>query len=133
MENTFKIEIISPEKKIFYEENVYETVLPAYEGEMGILKDHISIISFLKPGILKILKSSENIKSFFVEEGIIEFYQNCLTVLSSKIIDIQSLKKEKINELISEAETKLKDEKLDDNQRYLAHHKAEVLRNINLN
>ena len=133
MENTFKIEIISPEKKIFYEENVYETVLPAYEGEMGILKDHISIISFLKPGILKILKSSENIKSFFVEEGIIEFYQNCLTVLSSKIIDIQSLKNEKINELISEAETKLKDEKLDDNQRYLAHHKAEVLRNINLN
>ena len=119
--------------KIFYEENVHETVLPAYEGEMGILKDHISIISFLKPGILKILKSSENIKSFFVEEGIIELYQNCLTVLSSKIIDIQSLKKEKINELISEAETKLKDEKLDDNQRYLAHHKAEVLRNINLN
>ena len=133
MEDNFKLEIISPEKKIFYEENVYETVLPAYEGEMGILKDHISIISFLKPGILKILKSSENIKSFFVEEGIIEFYQNCLTVLSSKIIDIQSLKKEKINELISEAETKLKDEKLDDNQRYLAHHKAEVLRNINLN
>ena len=133
MENTFKIEIISPEKKIFYEENVHETVLPAYEGEMGILKDHIPIISFLKPGILKILKSSENVKSFFVEEGIIEFYQNCLTVLSSKIIDIQSLKKEKINELISEAETKLKDEKLDDNQRYLAHHKAEVLRNINLN
>ena len=133
MENTFKIEIISPEKKIFYEENVYETVLPAYEGEMGILKDHISIISFLKPGILKILQSTDNTKSFFVEEGIIEFYQNCLTVLSSKIIDIQSLKKEKINELISEAETKLKDEKLDDNQRYLAHHKAEVLRNINLN
>ena len=100
---------------------------------MGILKDHIPIISFLKPGILKISQSNNNIKSFFVEEGIIEFYKNCLTVLSSKIIDIKSLKKEKISELISEAETKLKDEKLDDNQRYLAQHKLEVLSNINLN
>ena len=133
MENTFKIEIISPEKRIFHEENVYEAVLPSYEGEIGILKDHIPIISFLKPGMLKILQSTDNTKSFFVEEGIIEFYQNCLTVLSSKIIDIQSLKKEKVSELISEAETKLKDEKLDDNQRYLVQHKVEVLRNINLN
>lgn len=133
MENTFKIEIISPEKRVFHEENVHEAVLPSYEGEMGILKDHIPIISFLKPGILKILQSADNTKSFFVEEGIIEFYQNCLTVLSSKIIDIKSLKKEKVSELISEAESKLKDEKLDDNQRYLAQHKVEVLRNINLN
>jgi len=133
MENSFKIEIISPEKRIFDEENVNEAVLPAYEGQMGILKDHIPIISFLKPGILKISQSNNNIKSFFVEEGIIEFYKNCLTVLSSKIIDIKSLKKEKISELISEAETKLKDEKLDDNQRYLAQHKLEVLSNINLN
>ena len=90
MENSFKIEIISPEKRIFDEENVNEAVLPAYEGQMGILKDHIPIISFLKPGILKISQSNNNIKSFFVEEGIIEFYKNCLTVLSSKIIDIKS-------------------------------------------
>ena len=132
MSDKFDIEIITPDQTILKSE-VLEVVIPSFEGQMGILKDHIPIISFLKPGILKISQSNNNIKSFFVEEGIIEFYKNCLTVLSSKIIDIKSLKKEKISELISEAETKLKDEKLDDNQRYLAQHKLEVLSNINLN
>ena len=133
MENTFKIEIISPEKRIFHEENVYEAVLPSYEGEIGILKDHIPIISFLKPGILKILQSTDNTKSFFVEEGIIEFYQNCLTVLSSKIIDVKNFKKERIDQLISETEKILTNEKLDDDSRYLANHKIEALRALNLN
>ena len=89
MEENYKIDIVSPEKVIFSDEKIQETVLPAYEGEMGILKDHISIISFLKPGIIKIFKSSEKKNSFFVEDGIIEFFDNNLTILSSKIIDIK--------------------------------------------
>ena len=97
MENTFAIEIISPEKVIFSDNNAQEVVLPSYEGEMGILKDHTSIISFLKPGIVKILKTSDTINSFFVEDGIIEFYDNSLTVLSSKILDIRDLNKEKMS------------------------------------
>ena len=133
MEDTYKIEIVSPEKVIFSDENVQETVLPSYEGEMGILKDHIPIISFLRPGIVKILKSSENINSFFVQDGIIEFYNNNLTILSSKIINIKNLNKEKIDQLITETEKILNDEKLNDNNRYLANHKIEVLRSLNLN
>ena len=70
MENTYKIEIISPEKVFFSDKNVHEVTLPSYEGEIGILKDHIPIISFLRPGIVKILKSSENVNSFFVQDGI---------------------------------------------------------------
>ena len=133
MEDTYKIEIISPEKVIFSDENVQEVVLPSYEGEMGILKDHIPIISFLRPGIVKILKSSENVNSFFVQDGIIEFYNNNLTILSSKIINIKNLNKEKIDQLITETEKILNDEKLNDDNRYLANHKIDALRSLNLN
>ena len=133
MEDTYKIEIVSPEKLIFADENVLEVVLPSYEGEMGILKDHIPIISFLRPGIVKILKSSENVNSFFVQDGIIEFCNNNLTILSSKIIDIKNLNKEKIDLLITETEKILKNEKLNDDNRYLANHKIDALRTLNLN
>ena len=133
MEDTYKIEIVSPEKVIFSDENVQEVVLPSYEGEMGILKDHIPIISFLRPGIVKILKSPENINSFFVQDGIIEFCNNNLTILSSKIIDIKNLNKEKIDLLITETEKILKNEKLNDDNRYLANHKIDALRTLNLN
>ena len=133
MEDTYKIEIVSPEKVIFSDENVQEAILPSYEGEMGILKDHIPIISFLRPGIVKILKSSENVNSFFVQDGIIEFYNNNLTILSSKIINIKNFNKDNIDQLIIETEKILNDEKLDDNNRYLANHKINVLRSLNLN
>ena len=133
MEDTYKIEIVSPEKVIFSDENVQEVVLPSYEGKMGILKDHIPIISFLRPGIVKILKSSANINSFFVQDGIIEFYNNNLTILSNKIINIKNLNKEKIDQLITETEKILNDEKLNDDNRYLANHKIDALRSLNLN
>ena len=133
MEDTYKIEIVSPERLIFSDQSVQEVVLPSYEGEMGILKDHIPIISFLRPGIVKVYKSSENINSFFVQDGIIEFYNNNLTILSSKIINIKNLNKEKIDQLIIETEKILNNEKLDDDNRYLANHKIDVLRSLNLN
>ena len=133
MEDTYKIEIVSPEKVIFLDKSVQEVILPSYEGEMGILKDHISIVSFLRPGIVKILKSSENVNSFFLQDGIIEFYNNNLTILSSKVINIKNLNKEKIDQLITETEKILKDEKLNDDNRYLANHKINTLRSLNLN
>ena len=133
MEDTYKIEIVSPERLIFSDQSVQEVVLPSYEGEMGILKDHIPIISFLRPGIVKILKSSDNVNSFFVQDGIIEFYNNNLTILSTKIINIKNLNKEKIDQLITEIEKILNDEKLNDDSRYLANHKIDVLRSLNLN
>ena len=133
MEDTYKIEIVSPERLIFSDQSVQEVVLPSYEGEMGILKDHIPIISFLRPGIVKILKSSENVNSFFVQDGIIEFYNNNLTILSSKIINIKNFNKDNIDQLIIETEKILNNEKLDDDNRYLANHKINVLRSLNLN
>ena len=133
MQDTYKMEIVSPEKVIFSDENVQEVVLPSYEGEMGILKDHIPIISFLRPGIVKILKSSKNINSFFAQEGIVEFYNNNLTILSSNIINIKDFNKDNIDQLIIETEKILNEEKLDDDNRYLANHKINALRSLNLN
>ncbi len=133
MEGTYKIEIVSPEKIIFSDENIQQVILPSYEGEMGILKDHIPVILFLRPGIIKILKSSENVDSFFVQDGIIEFYNNNLTVLSSKIINIKNLNKESIDQLIIATEKILKNEKLSDNNRYLANHKINILQSLNYN
>ena len=133
MEDTYTIEIVTPEKVIFSDNKVLEVILPSYEGEMGILKDHISIISFLRPGIIKILKSSENINSFFVQDGIIEFYNNNLTILSSNIINMKDFNKDNIDQLIIETEKILNDEKLDDDNRYLANHKINALRSLNLN
>ena len=133
MENIFKIKIISPEKTIFSDENVQEAIIPAYEGEMGILKDHISIISFLKPGVVKVFNSSKNTSDFFVEDGIIEFCDNNLTILSSTILEVKNLNKEKINQLIADTKKILDDEKLDDNNRYIANHKVDVLSMLSLN
>ena len=133
MQDTYKMEIVSPEKVIFSDENVQEVVLPSYEGEMGILKDHIPIISFLRPGIVKILKSSENVNSFFIQDGIIEFYNNNLTILSSNIINMKDFNKDNIDQLIIETEKILNDEKLNDDNRYLANHKINALRSLNLN
>jgi len=133
MEDTYKVEIVSPEKIIFSDENVKEVVLPSYEGEMGILKNHIAIISFLRPGLVKILKSADSANSFFVQDGVIEFYDNNLTILSNKIINIKNLNKKEIDQLITETEKFLNDEKLNDDNRYLADHKLDILRSLNLN
>ena len=125
--------MLALKKKIFFDENVTEVVIPSYEGEMGIMKDHISLISFLKPGIIQVLKNSEKKGQFFIEDGIAEFSENCLILLSSKIINLKDLNKEKIDEIIKKTETSLKKNKLNDDEKYLVNHKIDTLRSINLN
>ena len=88
MSEQFNLEIVSPEKSFLKKDNVIEVVVPAFEGEMGILKDHISIISFLKPGIIKINSGNEE-NSFYVDDGIVEFKDNTLSILTSNIFDIK--------------------------------------------
>jgi len=130
---SFKLEIVSPEKLFFSDDNIEEVVIPAYEGEMGILKDHIPIISFLKPGILKLYNSQNKEEKFYIEDGVVEFNDNCLTVLTSKISDIKDLKANVISEIISESEKKLEDQNINDNERYLINQKIDILKSISLN
>ncbi len=129
----FKIEIISPEKIFFSKENVKEVVIPAYEGEMGVLKDHISIISFLKPGIIKVYNSDNKADNFYIEDGIVEFNDNCLIVLTSKISDIKNLEKLEINKMIRDSEKELNNENIEDGTRYLINQKLDTLRSFLLN
>ena len=130
MSEEFKIEIVNPEKSFLVKEDVSEVVVPAFEGEMGILKDHISIISFLKPGIIKIFSNS-NEEKYYVDDGIIEFKDNNLSVLTSYILDIKNIDKDKIDFLLKDAENKLKNDKISDQNRYLVDQKIEILRSFN--
>tara|TARA_Y100001970_G_scaffold98668_1_gene124094 strand:+ start:227 stop:625 length:399 start_codon:yes stop_codon:yes gene_type:complete len=132
MSELFNLEIVSPEKSFLKKDNVTEVVVPAFEGEMGILKDHISIISFLKPGIIKISSSNEE-NNFYVDDGIVEFKDNTLSILTSNIFDIKNSEASKIRDMIKEAEKELSDEKLDDQKRYIISQKVEVLKSLSLN
>ena len=130
MSDEFKIEIVNPDKSFLSKEDVTEVIVPAFEGEMGILKDHISIISFLKPGILTIhAKSGEH--KFYVEDGIFEFKNNNLSVLSSSIFDLKKIEKSRLMNLIKVAEEEASKQEIDDQSRFLIDQKIEVLKSLN--
>ncbi len=130
MSEEFNLEIINPDKSFLNKKDVTEVVVPALEGEMGILKDHISIISFIKPGIIKVYsKSGED--QYYIEDGILEFKDNNLSVLTSSIINIKDLENSKIQELMKLAEEDIKKSDLNDQSRYIFDQKIEVLKSIN--
>tara|TARA_B100000579_G_scaffold341353_1_gene293165 strand:- start:663 stop:1055 length:393 start_codon:yes stop_codon:yes gene_type:complete len=130
MSEEFKIEIVNPEKSFLSKEDVTEVVVPAFEGEMGILKDHISIISFLKPGIITIYANSGKEK-FYVEDGIVEFKNNNLSVLTSSIFNLKEIEKSKLQELLKAAEEETSKPEINDQSKYLVDQKIEVLKTLN--
>ena len=130
MSEEFKVEIVNPEKSFLIKEDVSEVVVPAFEGEMGILKDHISIISFLKPGIIKISSKSGE-ENYYVEDGIVEFKNNNLSILTSTIINLTELDKSKQQDLLKLAENEANNTKINDQSKYLVDQKIEVLRSLN--
>ena len=131
MEDNFKLEIISPEKIIFSGE-VKMVTLPSYEGDMSVLKNHISIITFLRPGVVKVKKNDGNFEDFFLQEGTIEFFQNNLAVLSSSVINVKDLSKDFIDNLNKETEDKLAKNDITDHDRYVLNHKLDVLKEISV-
>ena len=130
MSEELKIEIVNPEKSFLVKEDVLEVVVPAFEGEMGILKDHIPIISFLKPGIIKIFSKSGD-ENYYVEDGIVEFKNNNLSILTSTIFNIKDLDKSKQQDLLKKAESEANQTEISDQFKYLADQKVQVLRSIN--
>ena len=131
MTDEFKIEIVNQDQSFYSNENILEAVIPAFEGEIGILKDHISIISFLKPGIIKLKLNSSDEKTFYVEDGIIEFKENLLSILTSNIVDLKNTSKDFFYKNLKEAEKLLEDPELNDQQRFLTSQKVDVLKSIN--
>ena len=130
MSEEFKVEIVNPEKSFLVKEDVYEVVIPAFEGEMGILKDHIPIISFLKPGIIKIFSTSGD-ENYYVEDGILEFKNNNLSILTSSIIELSQFDKSMQQDLLKKAEEEANKPEINDQSKYLVDQKIEVLKSIN--
>ena len=130
MNEEFKIEIVNPEKSFLVKEDVSEVVVPAFEGEMGILKDHISIISFVKPGIIKILSKSGD-ENYYVEDGIVEFKNDNLSILTSSIYNLSNFDKSTKQNLLNQAEEEAKKPEINDQSRYLIDQKIEVLKSLN--
>ena len=128
MSDKFIVEIISPDRSILKTESS-EVIIPSYEGEMGILKNHIPLITFLRPGIIKI--EGENETNFFIEEGTVEFSNNNLLILTSSAKKLSELDKDLLNNLLTEAENKIKKNNLIDKEKYLLSHKIDTIRNIN--
>ena len=132
MSEGYKIEIVNPERSFLSKEGVSEVVVPAFEGDMGILKDHISIISFLKPGLVRVFEGS-NEDTYYVEDGIIEFKDNCLSILTSNIFDIKKVDKNLVKDALTKAEQDVQKTDISDQNKYLLDQKIEVLKSISLN
>ena len=128
MSDKFTIEIITPDKTILKSEAT-EVTIPSFEGQMGILKDHIPLITFLRPGIILVQNQEE--KKYFVEEGTVEFSDNNLLILTSTVKDLKNINKNSINDLLNQAEKKLKDNSLSDKDKYVMSYKIDTLKEIN--
>ena len=131
MEENFKLEIISPEKRIFSGDTKM-VVIPSYEGDMSILKNHISIINFLRHGIVKVQINENNFSQFFVEDGTVEYFNNTLAVLSASAINIKDLSKGFVENLNKETEEKLSQKDITDHDRYILNHKLETIKEIRI-
>jgi len=131
MEDNFKLEIISPERIIFSDDTKMVT-LPSYEGDMSILKNHISVITLLRPGIIKVQKNDGNFEDFFVQDGTVEYFNNSLVVLSASAINAKDLSKEFVDNLNQDTQDKLTDKNITDHDRYILNHKLDVIKDIRI-
>ena len=129
MEKTFNVDIITPDKK-FLSVDSLEVVVPSYDGLITILRDHIPIITFLRPGVLKI-KIESNYEDFFIQEGTVEFFSNKLLILTSSIIKKTALNKDEIEKMLKKVDRELEETNLTDKQSYILSHKRDVLKEIN--
>ena len=131
MEENFKLEIISPEK-IIYSNDIRMVTLPSYEGDMSVLKNHISIITFLRPGIIKAQKKEGSFEEFFVQDGTVEYFNDNLVVLSASAINTKYLSKEFSHNLNNDTKNKLAEKDIEDHDRYILNHKLDVIKDIRI-
>ncbi len=131
MEDIFKLEIISPEKIIF-SDNAKMVKMPSYEGDMSILKNHISTIVFLRPGLVKIYKKDGNTEEFFVQDGTAEYFEDNLVILSSSVISLKDLSKEFLDDLIKQTQENFSQKDITDHDRYMLSHKIDTIKEIKI-
>tara|TARA_B100001057_G_scaffold467700_1_gene526095 strand:+ start:663 stop:1052 length:390 start_codon:yes stop_codon:yes gene_type:complete len=128
MSDKFTVEIITPDKSIL-KSNAIEVIIPSYEGQMGILKDHIPLITFLRPGLISI--KNENEKKYYIEEGTVEFSNNNLLILTSNVKDLENLNKDSVDNMIAYAKKELDNDNSTDKEKYILSYKLDTLKEIN--
>jgi len=131
MEESFKLQIISPEKIIF-SDNIKMATVPSYEGDMSILKKHIPIITFLRPGIILIKNNENSFVKFFAEDGTVDFFNDTLVILSASALNIKDLSKDFIDNLNKKTQEKLAEKNITDDERYILNHKLETIKEIRI-
>ena len=131
MSDTIQVDIVTPEKKIFSENNILSVTVPGIEGDMGILNNHIPIITFLRPGTIQIQAQNKD-SSFFISDGVLEFSNNVLTILTSEIYDLATIEPGTINKLKAESKEKMQKENQSDNDIFLASKFEEEVNNLSL-
>jgi|TARA_B110000438_G_scaffold209363_1_gene201245 ATP synthase F1 epsilon subunit len=131
MEENFKFEIVSPDKIIF-SDNVDMVTIPSYEGDMSILKNHISIITFLRPGVIRIKKKKENYEEFFVQEGTVEYFNDNLVVLSTSAINVKNISQDFLENLKSANQSKLEEKDITDQEKYIINHTLDAIKEIRI-
>ena len=131
MEDNFKLQIISPEK-ILFSESVKMVTVPSFEGDMSILKNHISIISFLRPGRVKIKKNDEGLEEFFLEDGTIEFNKDNLVILSSSVMNLKNISKEFLDNALKTTQDTLNNQNITDHDSYILNHKLDALKEVKI-
>ena len=131
MEDNFKLEIISPEKIIF-SDDVKMVTFPSYEGDMSVLKHHISIITFLRPGMIRVQKKEGDFDDFFSQDGTVEYFNNNLIILSASTLHKKHLSKDFVDNLNKETQDKLADKNISDHDRYVLNHKLDVIKEISI-
>jgi len=129
MKDSFKFEIVNPEKIIF-SKDVKMVTLPSYEGDMGILKDHVPIITFLRPGIIKVEIDEKNFEEFFVQDGTIEYFNEDLVALSTWVENVKNLSREFLDNLNKDIQNQLSKKDITDNDRYILNHKLDAIKDI---
>ena len=129
MKEEFKVEIINPEKIIF-SDNASAVTLPSYEGEMTVLNNHISIITFLRPGLIKLEKSNDKLEKFFIQDGIVEYFNDNLVILSSSVIDVKNISKDLLDNINKDTLNRLEDKNISDKDRYMLNHKLDTLNQL---
>ncbi len=119
MSETIQVDIVTPEKKIFSENNVLSVNVPGIEGDLEILSNHIPIITFLKPGRINI-EAEGSKKSFFISDGVLEFNSNVLTILVSEIFDTMVIDNTTLEYLRNKSKEKSQRQNQTDNEAYLS-------------
>ena len=129
MSENFNLEIISPDQTLL-DSAVKQVAIPAYEGMMTILKDHISLITFLRPGFIEVEIDNKTSK-FFVEDGTVEFFNNKLLILSSSVILAEKLTKSDIEKKLEESKALLQNSEIKDKEKYILNYKINSLQEVN--